>query len=77
MEKLIKILEDIKDGVDYEKEERLISDGILDSIDLVAIMSDLEEEFDISITYDMLTEENFNSARAIWNMISSLKGKVG
>ena len=35
MEKLLAILEDMKPGVDFKKEKKLIEDGILDSFDIV------------------------------------------
>lgn len=72
MEKLIEILEDIKDGVNYETEEKLIDDGILGSFDILSIVSELEEEFDVQITPVDIIPENFNSAKALWAMVQRL-----
>lgn len=72
MEKLIEILEEIKDGVDYEKEEKLIDNGILASFDILSIVSELEEAFDVEITPVDIVPENFNSAKSLWAMVQRL-----
>ena len=61
MEKLIEILEDIQPDADYENCTTLIDDGILDS-------------FDITITPADIIPDNFNSAKALWDMVCRLKG---
>ncbi len=72
MEKLLSILEENCPGVDFESEKSLIDGGIIDSIDLVSIISDIEDEFDITIEMEQVVPENFNSIEAIWKMIESL-----
>ena len=69
MDKLIEILEEIQPDADYETCETLIDDGILDSFAILSIVSELQDEFDITIT-----PENFNSAAALWEMVCRLKG---
>lgn len=54
MDKLIEILEDIKPGVDYETCDTLIDDGLLDSFAILSIVSELQDEFDIAITPQIL-----------------------
>lgn len=44
MEKVIEILESVKPGVDFKKEKSLIDDGILESFDIIAIISKLKED---------------------------------
>lgn len=73
MERLLRILECVKEDVNYKEEKELITNGILDSIDLVALMGDLEDEFEVEITYDMLNAENFDSIDKIENLIKKLK----
>ena len=73
MDKLIEILEDIKPGVDYETCDTLIDDGLLDSFAILSIVSELQDEFDIAITPADIIRENFNSARALWEMVCRLK----
>lgn len=73
MEKLIEILEEIEDGVDYENCTTLIDDGILDSLAIISLVAEIEEEFDVQIPTVEIVPENFNSAKAIWNLIVRLQ----
>ena len=50
MDKLLEILEDIQPDADYENCETLIDDGILDSFAILSIVSELQDEFEITIT---------------------------
>ena len=73
MEKLIEILEDIQPGVDFRNCDTLIEDGLLDSFAILSIVSELQDEFGISITPAEIIPENFNSAEAIWKMVQRLQ----
>ena len=73
MERLIELLEDIKEDVDFENETALIDDGILDSFDILQIISSLNDEYDISIPASEIVPENFNSAKALWAMVQRLE----
>ena len=75
MEKLLEILKGIRPDVDFENETALIDDGILDSFDVVSIISDLDDVFDVQIRINELDPENFNSAEAIWKLVQELKSK--
>ena len=72
MEKIIEILESIRSDVDFANEEALIDDGILDSFDIVSIVGELCDYYDITITVDMMEPENFNSAKAIHELVESI-----
>lgn len=72
MEKLIEILEDIKGNVDYETEENLVDDRILDSFSILTLVAELEDEFDIEIPYNEIKPQNFNSAKCLWEMVTRL-----
>ncbi len=72
-ERILEILSDTRSDVDFENETLLIDDGILDSFDIIQIVSDLNEEFDIDITADELEPENFNSLDAIIALVQSLE----
>ena len=72
-EQVLKILKGVRKDVDFEKETRLIDDSILDSFDIITIVSDLNDEFDIDITADELEPENFNTLDAIVSLIESLQ----
>lgn len=69
MEKLVAILTDIRPDVDFTAETALIDDGIIESLDIVAIVTGIMDEFDVEISVDDLLPENFNSAEAILAMI--------
>ena len=57
--------------VDFDCTE-LISGGMLDSITLVSLISLLEDKYDVEITMDYIVPENFESVKAIWNLIDEL-----
>lgn len=73
MEELLEILQDIKPGVDFENEGSLIGDEILDSFDIVNLVTKLNDEFDIEITPSDLIPENFETAKDIYNLILRLQ----
>lgn len=73
MERLIDILMELDDSIDWEKEDSLIDDRILDSFSMLTLISDLEDEFDIEIDASELIPENFNSIDAMCNMIKRLQ----
>ena len=73
MDKLIEILEEIQPDADYETCETLIDDGILDSFAILSIVSELQDEFDITITPADIVPENFNSAKGIWRLLERMK----
>ena len=75
MEKLLEILKGIRPDVDFENETALIDDGILDSFDVVSIISELDDAFDVQIRITELDPENFNSVENIWRLVQTLKEK--
>lgn len=72
-EKVLAILNGVKSGVDYENATSLIDDGVLDSFDIISIVSDLNDAFDIDIMPDELEAENFNTLNAIVELVKSLQ----
>lgn len=75
MEKLLEILKGIRPDVDFENETSLIDDGILDSFDVVSIISELDDEFGVQVKINELDPENFNSVESIWNLVQKLQAK--
>ncbi|MDD6988261.1 phosphopantetheine-binding protein [Ruminococcus sp.] len=73
MDELMEILEDLRPDVDFENETALIDDGVLDSFDIVALVGELNEAFDIEIKPNNLVPENFNSAKAMMALIEQLQ----
>ena len=75
MEKLLELLKGVRPDVDFENENALIDDGILDSFDVVSIISELDNEFGVQVRITELDPDNFNSAESIWELIQELKAK--
>lgn len=73
MKELLEILNDLHPDVDYEAEERLVDDMILDSMDIVSLISEISETFDVTITAKDIVPENFNSAKALYALIQRLE----
>ncbi|WP_300715163.1 phosphopantetheine-binding protein [uncultured Acetatifactor sp.] len=73
MEELMEILNDLHPDVDFETEERLVDDKILDSFDIVSLIAEINETFDIAITAKDILPENFNSAKALYALIQKLE----
>ena len=51
----------------------MIDNAVLDSFDMVSLIGELNEAFDVEISFDEIEPENFNSAERIWKMIQNLK----
>ena len=73
MEELMEILQDLRPDVDFESEKSLVSGGVLDSFDIISLVSTLNDEFDITIRPANLAPENFDSAEAIMELIENLQ----
>jgi acyl carrier protein len=73
MEKLLDILKDIQPGIDYENCDNLVDGHLLDSLSIISLIADLEDEFDITIPTVEIVPENFNSAKRIYDMIVRLQ----
>ena len=72
MEKLIAILSSLHPDVDFESNDSLIDDGILDSLDIVTLVTEINAAFDVIIPAEEVVPENFNSAEALMELIARL-----
>lgn len=72
MDEILDILEGLDLDVDFETCDTLVDDGILASLDIVSIIAELSEEFDITIPARDIVPENFNSAEAMYAMVRRL-----
>ena len=72
MDELIEILENLHPEVDFETCTTLIDDKILDSFDIISIISELNETFDVVIPAEEIIPENFNSAQALCDLVTRL-----
>lgn len=75
MDELLNILAEVNADIDFETCDTLIDDGFLDSFDIVNIVGELNDAFDIEITPVDIVPENFNSAEAMWEMIERLQDR--
>ena len=73
MEQLIALLSEICPGIEFEKETALVDDGILESLDIVTIVPEIMDAFNVELTVDDLIPENFNSVQAMLDMIEKRK----
>ena len=73
MERLLEILSEIKEDVDFASCTTLVDDGILDSFDILQIIAALNDEYDISIPASEIMPQNFNSAEALYQMVQHLQ----
>ena len=72
MEELLNILNEIHPDVDYDTCTTLIDDKILDSFDIISVITEINTEFDVAIPADQIVPENFNSAQALWALVEGL-----
>lgn len=73
MDRIIEILTEIDETVEWEKEKALIDDRILDSFGVITLVAELEDAFGIEIEASEMIPDNFNSAEAIRKMTDRLK----
>ena len=72
MNELIEILSELHGDVDFATEEGLIENGILNSLDIVSLITEISDRFDVQIPAEEILPENFDSATALWALISRL-----
>lgn len=73
--KIIELLGQIRPDIDFETEQSLIDGGALDSFDIVSIISDFNDEFEVNIRITELKPENFNSVDAMLGLVQKLKAQ--
>ena len=73
MEQLLEILNEIQPTVDYDHCDNLIDGHFLDSVDILALVAEVEEVVDIIIPTVEIIPENFNSAARLWDLIQRLR----
>lgn len=72
LDAVIAMLSDINDEVDFSIEDKLVDNRILDSFDILSVISAIDDEFDVSVPAKEIVPENFNSAQDIYEMIVRL-----
>ncbi len=74
MDELMQILTETCPGVDFDAETALVDDGILESLDIVTIVSEIMDVFDVELSVDDQIPANVNSARAFMALIDARRG---
>ena len=69
----MEILENLHPEIDFNTCETLIDDGLIDSFDIVTIISEINEEYDVVIPAEEIVPDNFNSAKALYALIQKLE----
>lgn len=72
MEELKSMLKEKYPNIDFDNEKQLVSDGILDSLEVVNIISEIEDLFDVSVTMEYIQPDYFESVEAMWEMIEEI-----
>ena len=72
MEKLLEILKSLHPHVDFTAETELVDKRILDSFDIITLVSELSDVFGVDIDLEYLEPENFNSVGAILALLTML-----
>ena len=71
-QELMAILENLHPEVDFETCSTLIDDKIFDSFDIISIISEIHDALDVVIPAEEILPENFNSAQALYDLITRL-----
>ena len=73
MEKIIEIIKGLKPGVEVDENRRLLDDHVIDSLAMISLVSELDDEFDVEISAKDIVPENFATVGAIQNLIDRLE----
>lgn len=76
MEDIFKILDDLHPEFDYRASEDYIEDGLLDSFDMVMLVSEMEQRFGVCIDALDILPDNFCTAQAMAELVKKNGGKV-
>ena len=74
MNRIALILSEIRPETDFGSSENFVSDGLLDSFDIIQLVNALEGTFKICIPGEMILPENFASIQSIHAIVSELSG---
>ncbi len=70
-EKLLAVLVDVNEDIDYENEMALVDDGLIDSLDMAVMIAAIDDAFGVHISTGDIEPENFNSLDAILALIDA------
>ena len=73
MDELLEILEDINPAIDYASADGLVTNKLLDSLQIVTLVSEISDVFDIDIFPKYLEPKYFDNVEVMWQMIQDIK----
>ena len=73
MEELMEILEELRPDIDFANTERLVTDRVIESFDIIALVGEIDDAFDVKVRPVDLIPENFDSVEAMWALIQRLQ----
>ena len=72
MNEIIEILTELHDDVDFTTETGLVENNIINSLDIVAIITEIDDRLGVQIPAEEILPENFDSAEALWALVQRL-----
>lgn len=75
MEDLIRIMSEVRPDIDFRTATTLIDDDMIDSLNIISIVTEVNDFFGIEINVNDLLPENFNSAAALYELIEKLQNE--
>ena len=73
--RIVDILNGIRSEFDFSEGQNFIENGMLDSFDIVTLVTELDEEFKISIDGTDIVPDNFSSVEAILKLLTKYEVK--
>ena len=73
LENVIELLQDVNEDADYDNCTTLVDDRVLTSFDILSIISEIDNTFDVAVPAKDVIPANFNSAEAIRALIERLQ----
>lgn len=70
---ILHILQTTRPEADFKNSRNFIEDALLDSLDIILLVSEIESALGVKIPGEQVIAENFNSVETIANLVNSLK----
>ena len=72
----MRILRETRPDIDFNAEKKLVTNNVLDSFDMITIVGEINDAFDIYVNAGDLQPEHFDSVASIWKLIQSYQAKI-
>lgn len=74
-ERILNFLAEVMPQIDFTASDHLVDDGILDSLSIITLVSELSMEFGVEFDLDALENEHLNSIDAIVKTVQELQAR--